>query len=183
MTREDTIRIMAILRGAYPAFYRNMGEQEALEVVNLWAVMFADDDMRLVTAAVQALIATDTKGYPPHIGAVKEQMRKLTAPDDMSEAEAWSLIRKAISNGLYGANEEFARLPPVCQKIVGAPAQLREWALCDTDVVQTVIASNVQRAYRTVQQRETEQAKLPKEVKRAISGIAQRYALKQSGGE
>ena len=30
MTREDTIKILSVLRGAYPAFYRDITKQEAL---------------------------------------------------------------------------------------------------------------------------------------------------------
>lgn len=177
MTREQTLGIMAVLRGAYPSFYRDMPKQEALDVVNLWAEMFADDDPALVAAAVKALIASDTKGFPPHIGAVKEQMRKLTAPGEMSEAEAWTKIKRAISNGLYGSREEFDRLPPLCQKLVGSPSQLRDWAALDSDELNTVVASNVQRAFRTMQQRENETAKLPGDVRDFIAEYSARFAL------
>ena len=175
MTRQETGVIMDILTAAYPRFYAkdiDMGSQ-----LNLWSTMFADDDVRLVSAAVKALIATDIKGYPPLIGAVKEQMRKLTSPDEMSEAEAWARIRKAISNSGYEARKEFDKLPAILQKLVGSPSQLHEWSMMDTEVLQSVVASNVQRGFRTMQARESEQMKLPQEVKAAIAGLANRYSL------
>ncbi len=177
MTREETVGVLAVLRGAYPGFYRGIAKQEAVDTVNLWATMFASDDVRLVTAAVQALIASDVKGFPPHIGAVKEQMRRLTASDEMDEATAWATIRAAISNGLYGAAEEFEKLPPLCQRIVGSPSQLRDWAACDSDEVATVVASNVQRAFRSVQQREQERAKLPPSVQKLLGGLSTQMML------
>lgn len=68
MTREETIKVLAVLKAAYPAFYRGMKADELNGIVNLWASQFEGDDYKTVGAAVQAHIATDTKGYPPHIG-------------------------------------------------------------------------------------------------------------------
>lgn len=175
MTRQETGIIMDILTAAYPRFYAGGVDMESQ--LKVWSELFADDDLALVAVAVKALIATDTKGYPPHIGAVKEQMRKLTALDEMSEAEAWARIRQAIRNSGYEAREEFAKLPPVLQKLVGSASQLHEWAMIDSDVLQSVVASNVQRGFRAIQSREREQAKLPGDVKKAVAAIASRYAL------
>lgn len=175
MTRKETGTVMDILTAAYPRFYAQ-GIDMAGQI-NIWATMFADDDLPLVLAAVKTLIASDTKGFPPHIGAVKEQMRKLTAHDEMGEAEAWAKIKRAISNGLYGSREEFDRLPPLCQKLVGSPSQLRDWAALDSDELNTVVASNVQRAFRTMQQRENETAKLPGDVRAFIAEYSARFAL------
>lgn len=77
MGRNDVIRIMAVLRGAYPQFYRDISRQEAEDTVNLWAEMFAGDSYPAVAAAVKALIADDRRGYPPHIGAVKKKLREV----------------------------------------------------------------------------------------------------------
>lgn len=183
MTREQTLGIMAVLRGAYPSFYRDMAKQEALDVVNLWSELFADDDPALVAAAVKALIASDAKGYPPHIGAVKEQMRKLNAGrSEKTEAEAWDRIRKAIRNSAYDSEAEYSRLPPILKRLVGGASQLREWAVMDSEELNTVVASNVQRAYRTMKQHEDETAKLPADVKALISDFSARYALEEKQG-
>ncbi len=177
MTREDTIKVMTILRVAYPNFYRSQDKQEARAAIDLWASMFADDDPAVVAAAVKALIVADDKGYPPHIGAVKAKMRKLTSPHEMSEGEAWGKISLALQNGIYGAKKEFEKLPPVLQKVVGSPNQLREWAVMDLETVQSVVASNVQRSYRTHVQREREYNALPNDVKALVSGLADSLAL------
>jgi len=99
VTREETIGIMAILRGAYPNFYRDMSKQEALDVVDLWADMFRDDDANVVGAAVKSLIASDTKGYPPHIGAVKAQVQKQTVKERGGRRGAGEAWQRAINAG------------------------------------------------------------------------------------
>lgn len=177
MTRSEVISLMSILQVAYPSFYSKQNEGEIQAAVRLWAEMFADDDPAVVAAAVKALIVADDKGYPPHIGAVKAKMRKLTSPHEMSEGEAWGKISLALQNGIYGAKEEFEKLPPVLQKVVGSPNQLREWAVMDLETVQSVVASNVQRSYRTHVQREREYNALPNDVKALVSGLADSLAL------
>ena len=61
MDRAETIKILSVLRGAYPQFYRDTSRQEAERVVGLWEDMFREDEYMLVAAAVKALIAGDTK--------------------------------------------------------------------------------------------------------------------------
>lgn len=59
MTRQETGIIMDILTTAYPAFYNGRNAPDMRMTVNLWAEMFAEDDVKIVAAAVKALIATD----------------------------------------------------------------------------------------------------------------------------
>lgn len=170
MTRNDVIKIMSVLRGAYPGFYRGISKAEALDTINLWADMFANDDAALVGVAVKCLIETDEKGFPPTIGQVKAKMRMLASKTAPTESEAWNLVAAAVKNGLYGAAEEFAKLPDVCQRIVGSPSQLRDWAMMDSNSLHSVVASNFQRSYRVISERKKEIAKLPEDV-RACLGL------------
>lgn len=148
MNRQEVVAVLAVLKTAYPGFYRNTNRADAQAAVDLWLDLFADDPAPLVGAAVKALIATDEKGYPPHIGAVKAKLRQLSAPARDTEAEAWGKVLKAISRGLYDSGPEFQALPPDLQRLVGSPRQLREWAMLDSDTVNSVVASNFQRSYR-----------------------------------
>lgn len=171
MTRENTVMILSVLRGAYPAFYRGVSRSEAEDTINLWASLFADDDVNIVTAAVKALIVSDTKGFPPVPGQVKEYIRKLTMPQELTDGEAWALVSKAISNGMYGSQEEFDKLPSDVQRIVGSPSQIRDWASMDSDTVHSVVASNFQRAYRVRQEAKREYAAIPGEVRALLEGV------------
>lgn len=176
MDNTETLKLMAVLRGAYPNFYRGMSRKEAESVVALWTEMFHDDPYDLVAAAVKAFIATDSKGFPPAIGVIKDKLRQITTPEEMTEGEAWQYVRKALKNGIYGSEKEFAALPERIRRIVGSPEQLREWASMAEDTVQSVVASNVQRSYRAKAQAERDFAALPEDVKalsRAIAGQLQ----------
>lgn len=164
MTRQETGIIMDILTTAYPTFYNGRNAPDMRMTVNLWAEMFAEDDVKIVAAAVKALIATDDKGFPPHIGAVKGRIRQISNPDEMTEQEAWALISKALRDGYYNAEAEFAKLPPLVQDVVHDPRQLREWSMMDETTVQSVVASNVQRSFRAKAQSRRDFEALPKDV-------------------
>ena len=99
----------------------------------------------------------------------------ITQPLMMTEMEAWSRVRGAIS--YYHANEAFANLPPMLLKIVGSPNPLREWALMNGEVVNSVIQSNFMRSYKAKVEQEKEHAMLPSSTKQLIAGLAQKYSL------
>ena len=168
MNREDTIKILSVLRGAYPAFYRDITKQEAESTIALWMSMFEEEPYELVGAAVKAFISGDGKGFPPAIGQIKEKIRQITQPEEMTEQEAWSYVSKALRNSTYGSVEEFAKLPPEVQAVVHDPGQLRQWAMAEADEVETVIASNFQRSFRAKQKSSREYLALPTEVKKLM---------------
>ena len=106
----------------------------------------------------------------------------LTSPPEMTESEVWTLVSNALRNGIYGAQEEFDRLPPVVRRLVGSPGQLREWAMMDADTVQSVVASNFQRAYRVRSRQHAEYAALPSDIRQMIGPLADHMALTDGGG-
>lgn len=165
MTREETLKILASLKVAYPHSFQRMKEKDGWAMVDLWQRQFASDRYEAVDAAVQSLIATRRVGYSPTIGEVKEQMIALRRANEPDEMAAWALVSKACSNGIYGYREEFAKLPPEVQAAVGRPEQLREWAMMDSDTVQSVVASNFMRAYRTGIERQREREMLPDSIR------------------
>lgn len=168
MDKFETTSILAVLKAAYPKFYQGLSLEEANSIVNLWAEMFADDPAEIVATAVKAMIASRNSNFPPNIGEVKEQIRKITTPDSMTEQEAWSKIYKAIVNTGYDSKAEFDKLPKSLQRLVGSPQQLFEWSMMDVTTVQSVVASNVMRSFRAIQAQEQEQAKLPQSVKQFL---------------
>ncbi len=126
----------------------------------------------LVATAVKALIESDENGYPPHIGAVKAKLRLITGGGEMTEAEAWGLVAMALRNSVYGSVEEFEKFPPAVKRIVGSPAQLREWGMMDSGTVHSVVSSNFQRSYKAITQREREISKLPSDVKALVDKLS-----------
>ncbi|HRC81359.1 MAG TPA: replicative helicase loader/inhibitor [Sedimentibacter sp.] len=177
MTRDEATAILAILKTAYPAFYKDMSDEEIDDVINLWAAMFQDDNVKVVTEAVRAYIATDTKGFPPVIGQIKEKIAMImqSQTQTMTEMEAWQRVKAAIS--YYNASENFKELPPILQKVVGSPNILREWALMDGEVVNSVIQSNFMRSYKAKVAQQKEYAMIPSSTKQLIAGLAQKHSL------
>jgi predicted small lipoprotein YifL len=96
----------------------------------------------------------------------------VTQPEEMTEQEAWALVSKAIRNSAYNSAEEFAKLPPVVQRLVGSPSQLREWGQMDSDTVNSVVASNFQRSYRARAKNERDYLALPSSVKSYMAALA-----------
>lgn len=177
MTLEQTAQVMDILTAAYPQFYSGKNAPDPEQALALWASMFDEEDAVVVAAAVKALIATDEKGFPPHIGAVKARIRQITTPQSMSAGEAWALLSKAICRSAYNSAEEYRRLPPELQALVGGPGQLRDYALMEGDVVQSVVASNIQKVYRERAAVAQQYAALPGDVKQIMDEIGGKLSL------
>ena len=172
MTRSETLAVMSILKAAYPGYYRDMKRQDAEAVVNLWSEMLADYPANLVAAAVKSHIASDRKGFPPHIGAIIASIGEVSKPAELTEGEAWAMIAKALRNGGYGSEQEFAALPETLQRLVGHPSQLREWAMMDAGTVQTVVQSNFLRSYRARMESEKRLAAMPSEIRAKLTNAA-----------
>lgn len=114
MTRDETLKIMAVLKATYPNFYKDMTRRDAEGVVALWTDMFSEDSYNAVAAAVKAFIASDSKGFPPVVGQVKQRVTELAnakaLPGNVSRGSkkeaAW--MRRYI-NGDHGGLGRISR--------------------------------------------------------------------------
>ena len=166
MTRDQVIDLLMVIQAAYP----NYNPQDKTIAVNTWHMMLADYNYQVVMAAVKTCIATNKSGFAPSIGEVINCIQSITTPDDMSESEAWSMVRKAIGNSAYHCLEEFDQLPVAVQKAVGSPSQLRSWAM-DEEFNESVASSNFMRAYRTEIAKQHRDACMPEDVKALMQSI------------
>lgn len=169
MNREETIRILTVLRVAYPQFYAKQTKADAQQAVGVWEMMFANDDYRIVNAAVMAVINSDTNGFPPNIGTIKEQIRRFQTPETDTAMDAWNAVRKAIS--FYDSKKNFDALPELARQIVGSPNQLKCWAIMEAEDVNTVVQSNFLKAYRAKEKSFLEQQALPENVKQLLGDL------------
>lgn len=166
MNKQETTKILSILRAAYPNFYKGMTKADISDIINLWLDMFADEPYAIVASACKALIASQVDSYPPTIGMVKDYIQKLTAPKgELSEQEAWAIVSSKLSNCIYNSKEQFNSLPEVIKQVVGSSSQLYEWALMDKSTLQSVVASNFMRSYKARASAFREYQKLPQAVK------------------
>ena len=127
-------------------------------------------DNNVVMAAFKAYMTTNTSGFAPAPGQLIEILQTLTQPSELNELEAWSIVRKALRNCGYNAEQEFAKLPTVVQKAVGTPQQLKIWA-CDSEFNENVVSSNFIKTYRTEVKRTTELNKMPSDVRKLIEMV------------
>ena len=170
MTFDETKTIMTLLQTEYPQSFSKMDSRMMAMKLKLWATEFQHDDYRAVYAVVRAIMSAGGREFAPNIGTIREKMRDYSSGNELSENEAWSIVSKAISNGIYGYQQEYDKLPPAIQKAVGEAEQLKRWAVMPVDEVQSVVASNFQRSYRQIKQREREMAKIPADVMKLLDG-------------
>ena len=170
MTDYEIGRLVYAVRGTYPKYYANMGAEDLKGLSMAWALVLGEYDFAIASRAVQLYLTNDTTGFPPSPGQIVDAIHKITNPRiaEMTATEAWALVRKAIRNGYYGAEEEFAKLPTACQRAIGSPSNLREIAQLDTDQVETVEQSHFIKAYNTQVVRERETAKMPSDIRALV---------------
>ena len=161
MNKAEMTKILMIIKMTYPRYYISTNENEINLQVDIWHELFKDDPYKLVEQAIKALMCT--LKFPPTVADVKEKIALITQLPGMSEMEAWGKVKGAMSS--YHSQECFDGLAPILQRIVGSPSQLREWAVMDTDTVNSVVQSNFMRSYKALAAKEKEYTALPTSAK------------------
>ena len=114
MTREETIKILAILKAAYPNSYKNMTKEEASGTVTVWAMQFANIPAEIVMIAINKLISTSP--FPPAICEVKKKIGGLYW-------ESWEILNKNKSYQTLTAEQEamYQKIFEIAEEIRNQP--------------------------------------------------------------
>lgn len=168
--------LLTMLQTEYPNSFVNMDDRMRKLKIELWEKEFANDDLNVVYAAIRTYMRSPER-FAPTIGQIREKMDMLTQPEQLSELAAWALVSKACANGYYGYKEEYEKLPPGVQQAVGRPEQLKEWSQMDADTVQSVVASNFMRSYRTMKQRNKDLSMMPSEVREMLPAVTDKLSI------
>lgn len=171
MRIEDSRRLIAVLMATYPN-YNPIDVELAAET---WAGVMEEYTYEQVDMALRSYMKTNTSGFPPVPGQIIDKMHTMTQPQELNEMEAWSLVSKAVRRSGYDSVEEFAKLPPLVQKAVGLPDQLRAWAL-DAGYREDVARSHFINCYKTVLERNKEIKKMPDSVLGLIENANEKSA-------
>lgn len=163
MTREQIQDFLAMIQATYP----NFNPPSKTAVVNAWTLALEEYEEQAVHMAFKLYMQTNTSGFAPVPGQIIDKIHTMTQPQELNEMEAWSLVSKAIRNSGYNSTEEFSKLPPLVQKAVGLPSQLRTWAL-DENYNEEVVSSNFIKCYRNELTRQRELQKMPQNVRNLI---------------
>ena len=165
MTREETEKILAVIAETYPMFLKGRNPETT---AHLWQMIFADDPYEAVEAGLAAFVATDSKGFPPMPGNIKQLMHPIRDGED--ENSAWALVLAAIRRSGWNAGEEFDKLPADIQRIIGGPETLRDYSQMDSETVNSVIASNFRKTYRDRMKNQREMGMLPAALRARLPG-------------
>lgn len=163
MTREQTQGFLAMIQATYP----NFNPPNKTAAVNAWKLALEDYEEKSVHMAFKLYMQTNTSGFAPVPGQIIDKIHTMTAPQELNEMEAWSLVYKAICNSTYNSVSEFEKLPTLVQKAVGLPDSLREWAMTENLNLE-VVMSNFQRTYKTELKRHEELQKMPQNMRNLI---------------
>lgn len=91
MTKKEATQILAMLKAAYPNFYKDMGADEAQGTISIWAMQFADLPAEVVLMALNKHISVGK--FPPTIAEIKE---KITAIYWEAHGKAYPLCENDI---------------------------------------------------------------------------------------
>lgn len=168
MNQQEFSVIVKGIKANYPNMLQDDGAKD------VWFAMLSDLEYKRVSAALQAHMMTSK--YPPTIADLREDH----SPKGTTDLEAWAMVRKAMRNGTYGAEEEFEKLPEIVQKAVGAASNLRQWAQADSDMIETIEAHFL-KAFRAEEAREKQAAQIAPRVKLMLEEVSQKM-LEAHGG-
>lgn len=163
MTAQEASDFLSKLALAYPAQYARLGVAELKGQIELWSGTMEGYSLEQAVVGLRVFLRGDTKGFAPVPGQVIDCIERVQRPAEAgyTNTECIALIRRAIGDALYHAEEAFERLPELCRRAVGTPRNLTEWAQLDRREVETVVSSQIIRALEATRVRMREDAKLP----------------------
>lgn len=134
MTRDETIKILSILKAAYPNSYKNMTKDEANGTIMVWASQFADIPADVVLVTINKLISTNP--FPPAICEVKKKISEMyweswQALEDNNKNNNLSPAQAATYKNIFeiaGQMRSKYLLEPSIQELTSAGQQ---FLLCD----------------------------------------------------
>ena len=122
MTRAEVAAILKLVIASYPNYDKFRDKTEVASTVNLWAVMFVDDDRDIVTLAVKKHIATNK--WPPSIAEIREIIAQIQHPELLPPDVAWS----AVADLMYSEGEYFSgNLHRILPELVARTVEIIGW--------------------------------------------------------
>lgn len=181
MTRQETVVILTLLAGNYESFSKRTETDEQVKImVNTWQECLGDLDYKVVLQAVKKTMITSP--YPPTIADIRKNAIEMIKPStERTAIEAWNEAYKMICSGLYMTEEQFNTASPEVKKFFGNVRQVRELALTDADVVNSVTKGQFLKQYEVIVSREKEQKLLPQSMQDFTKQLAEKMSVNQIG--
>lgn len=122
MNKEETQKILTILRVNYPNNFKSVANKNDMDlIVDTWDIQFKNYTLDEVLNAIMSIIATDTSGFAPSIGMVKDELNKKYKDSVMTDEEAWGIVLNSAKCNPAKARANFETLPGNIKKAVKHP--------------------------------------------------------------
>lgn len=122
MNKEETQKILTILRVNYPNNFKSVANKNDMDlIVDTWDIQFKSYTLDEVFNAIMSIIAIDTSGFAPSIGRVKDELNKKYKDSVMTDEEAWSIVLNSAKCNPTKAKSNFEALPGNIKKAVKHP--------------------------------------------------------------
>ena len=172
MTIDEIKKLLAYAEALFPTFE----VKDPMTTAEVWHMELGDYSAREVMAALKIYVKTSNTAFAPSPSQLIGAMNSVRHNEELTEGEAWTMVRKAIGDSAYHAQERFDELPETVQKAVGSPTMLRQWGMTDSNEVNTVIMSNFQRAYKAELSRKEFNESIPSALSDVIKGITDKMS-------
>ena len=131
MTRQECGKLVMAMMALYSYNFPN--PEESLRVmVGPWHMVLEEYTYEETMVGLKWFARADKKGFPPAPGQVVDciiRAKEAAAPGGaLDDGTAWALVMRALRDSSYHAEERFAELPPIVQRAVGSPGNLRDMA-------------------------------------------------------
>lgn len=179
MSKEETIQVITLLAGNYDSIAKKDKMQKQL-MINTWQECLGDLEYQVVLQAVKKSIIDSP--YPPTIHDIRKNAIEMMNPTQNRTAiEAWNEAYSMICRGLYMTEEQFETASLEVKKFFGNVRQVRELAMTDVDVVNSVTKGQFLKQHDVLVQREQERKMLPPQIQEFTKQLAEKMSVKMIG--
>lgn len=163
MTREEIVKLLAVLKANYSGALKDMTRQEAEGKINLWITMFADTDKEIMNLAIQKMIATSK--YFPTVAEVRETIAEISTGYIIDGGEAWGEVIAAIRN--YGQYRETKALESMSEMTRTVVQRMGWHNLCMSEDME-IDRAHFLKIYQAEEKRQKQKNSLPLEIQQKI---------------
>ena len=171
MTKQETVKLLYVIRATYPKQFQSIDNEDIANMAEAWAFHLADFTMEQVSLGLKVYCTSNDKGFMPSPGQIIECYRKTLArpEDEMTAAEAWEYVWKALENLRWDMPElAFNQLPRKIQKVIGTASGLKEMAMMNSTDVLIGEKARFIHAYDAYTEKENDYLRLPQKVRDRI---------------
>lgn len=140
-------------------------------IVNAWYEDLKEYTTEQVIKAYEFYKENNSTGFAPSVDQIINNihtMNELVSGEYLPGIQAWGIVRNAIGDAIYHAQEKYDKLPHIIKKTVGSPNVLKMWAQTDLKELETVIQSNFIKSYDINVKNEKLINRMPTEIKNQI---------------